>query len=244
MPSTNRVKNLDEAFVHIVRSGFNSKQGMGQIVTITGATTAVQKLGVERGAGETGIETLYAVALTSVNGVTDFSIDGNALDSAFAVGDPPGTIRSIASGDIAAAITAITGGVSGDQFGIFKRPPAYSSGLIPYVTAKSSEPLPGKRDIRDRGALTDRKKMAQQGGVLNLTARHENANAGLSKFVDQDILVILEREDNRAGVVNETEIYYGSYIHALPGPNESEGDTDTDVTVAIPYETIAVLPGT
>ena len=232
---TARVKYLEESVVHIVRSGFTQIVGVGQIITITAANDGVQKLDAFRGAGETGTVDMYAIALKAVNAVTTFTIDGKTLSTSFAAGDPPGTMKLIDSGDIAGALV-VSAGVAGDQFAIVKRPPAFTDGLIPYVTAKSVEFLDIRRPIRDRGALNHRKKMAQQGGVLNLTAKYENVLAGLGKFVDQEIVIILEREDNRDGTVVETEFYYGAHIPALPGPNESEGDTDTAVTVAVNFE--------
>lgn len=230
------VKNLEESFVHIVRSGFTQIVGVGQIITITGASSSVSKTDAFRGAGETGSVPMYCIALKAVNAAYNFTVDSQALSTAYAIGDPPGTMKLIPSGDIAGTIAAVSSGVAGDQFAIVKRPLAFADGLIPYVTAKSVEFLDIRRPIRDRGALNHRKKMAQQGGVLNLTAKYENVLAGLGKFVDQELVVILEREDNRDGTVVETEFYYGAHIPALPGPNESEGDTDTDVTVAVNFE--------
>jgi len=237
------VKNLEETFVSIVRANANtvvSARSVGQRVTILTATTLQAVITAVRGAGHApGAVASYAVALTAINGATVLTIGGNT--ATFVLGDPPGTAIPFSANVDPAATCTVTSGVAGDMFAIVQQPPAYASNLIGFVTAKSFEPDDLRRDIRDRGVLQHKKIMAMQGGVLTLTAKYENAKAGLSQYVDQHIIIVAERDDDRQGTVTEKEIFYGAYINAIPPPNETEGDTDTDVSIAVRVEMIAVV---
>lgn len=239
------VKNLEESFVHIVRATANTvvaARSVGQRVSFPTDSTFVSETTAVRGAGHTGASVnAYAVALTAINSALDITIGGQQV--VFVAGDPPGTaIPFGAAIDIVGAITLLASSATpGDLVAIVQQPPAFAAGLIGFVTAKSFEPDDLRRDIRDRGALQHKKIMAMQGGVLTLTAKYENAVAGLSKFVDQHIIVVAERDDDRQGTVTETEVFYGAYINAIPPPNETEGDTDTDVSIAVRVEMVAVV---
>lgn len=245
---TEVVKSLEEAFIAIVKAGGTpptivSARSVGQIIIATGATTLETHTDAYRGAGHTGTAKAYAVALTAVRSAAVITIAAKTFT--FAAGDPPGTAvpnSDDSTIDITATPTIATA-TKGDMFAIVEQPPDYSADAaqIPYVTAKNEDPDPITRDIRYKGVLQHRKRMALQGGTLNLTALYENAKKGLSAFVDQDIIIIAEIEDDRSGTVTERRIYYGCRINSIPAPSEATGDTDSDCSIAARYELLAVV---
>ncbi len=247
MGRTSVVKNMDECFVHIIlatAATIVAARSVGGRHTVSAVDTLVGTILAARGAGHTGSVAAYAIALTAIKAGNVITLDGQT--ATFITADPPGTaVPFSATPDIAATPTAVVAAAAvGDMFAIAAQPTYTASDLISYVTAKSAEPLDLRREIRDKGVLAHRKIMAQQGGVLTLSAKYENAKAGLSKFVDQDIIVICEREDNRNGVVTEKEIFFGARINAIPNLNETEGDTDTDLSIPISFEMYANVAGT
>ena len=241
---TTVVKNLDEGFLYITRANANSvvaSRSVGQRITAIGATSIATPLtDAVRGAGYLGsggaaaTVSAFAVALTAVNDATVITISSET--ATFAQGAPPGTAIPFTGVIDIQALPTITSGVSGDKFAIVEQPPTYSSGRIDYVQSKSDEPAELNRDIRDKGSLTHRKKNALEMGVLSLTSFYENNQAGVSKYAGQEIIVVLERDDDRGNVITEREIYYGARINVTPPINESTGDTDSDTTVSINYE--------
>lgn len=243
---TNVVKNLDEGFLHMVRANANSivaSRSVGQRFSATGAasigtplTDAIRGAGY---AGSSGTVLAYAIALTAINDATVITIGGET--ATFAAGDPPGTAIPFSAAIDIQGVPTITSGVAEDMFAIVEQPPSYSSGRIDFVQSKSNEPAELNRDIRDKGSLAHRKKNALEMGVLSLTSFYENNQAGVSKYAGQEIIVVLEREDNRAAVVTEKEIYYGARINVTPPINESTGDTDSDITVSVNYELMAIV---
>lgn len=245
---TSVIKNLDELFYYIVLGIADpptvvSARAVTQRIGITAATTFERTVLAARGAGHTAAaDKGYAVALTAIRSALVVTVDAKTFT--FAAGDPPGTAVVNADDsavDLGANPSAVATGTAGDQVAIVEQPPTYTGGLIPYVTAASEESPPIRRDIRDKGQLQHRKKMSIENGVLTLTALYENAKKGLSKYVDQNIIVVGERIDDRHGVVTEKLIFYGSYINAIPAPTEAEGDTDTNIVIPISYELLAIL---
>lgn len=246
---TNIVKQLDEGFLYAVRRvelTIEAARSVGQRITALTATTLIALTTAARGAGYVGsggaaaTVSAYAVAISAIRSATTVTIGAEtALFPAFS---PPGTaIPFTGVIDIQAAPT-IAGATVGDKIAIVEQPPALTdANLIDYVTSKSGEPLPLTRDIRDRGVLRHRKKMSQEGGTLTLSEKFQNFATGLPAYVDQDLIVVVEREDNRCGVVTEKEIYYGAHIEMSPSLNETEGDTDTDMSPVITYELRAVV---
>jgi len=247
---TSVVKNLDELFWYIQpltsddsRLTIVTARSVVQRIGITGATSMERTVESVRGAGHSAAANKgYAVALTAIRDALQLTV--TAL-FAFAAGDPPGTaVHSAADAAIdLGAEPTLTAGVDGDMVAIVEQPKAvtWATNGIPYVTAISQEPNELRRDIRDKDQLQHRKKMSLEGGVLTLTAKYENAKRGLSKYVDQDIIVIGERIDDRAGMVTEKCIFYGSRINAISAPSEAEGDSDSDVSIPIAYELLAIV---
>jgi len=241
---TNVVKNLDEGFLYITRANANSivaSRSVGQRFSVTGATAIATPLtDAIRGAGYVGsggaaaTVLAYAVALTAINDATVVTVGGET--ATFAEGAPPGTAIPFSGVIDIQAVPTVTSGVAGDMFAIVEQPPTYSTGRIDYVQSKSDEPAELNRDIRDKGSLAHRKKNALEMGVLSLTSFYENNQAGVSKYAGQEIIVVLERDDDRGNVISEKEIYYGARINVTPPINESTGDTDSDTTVSINYE--------
>ena len=146
--------------------------------------------------------------------------------------------------DLTGEITVIgASAIVGDEVALVAQAPTYTwaSNGISYITAVSQEPPDLRRDIRDHGHLQHRKRMSVENGVMTFTALYENAKACLSQYIDQDFIMIGEREDDRVGVVTEKVILYGARINSIPAPNESEGDSDTDTSFAVNYELLAVV---
>lgn len=242
---TTDVKNLEEFFWYaILGSGtpptLITARAVVQRVSLLTATTLVRTVLAARGAGHSAATNAgYMIALTAMRSATVFTLDGKTFT--FAAGDPPGTaVTSIddATIDLGAEPT-VTGGTAGDQVAVVDQPQTYSGGLISYVTAVSGEPQDLRREIRDKGQLQHRKRMAVEGGIMTFSSKYQNAKAGLSKFVDQDFIMVGERVDDRVGVVTEKLILYGCRMNAIPNPNESEGDSDSEISIPIRYELLA-----
>ena len=241
-------KNLDELFFYAIRDDSSppSIVGARRVVkrgAMTGAAAAVVTALAARGAGySTAADKPYAVALSSMKTALEITLDAKTLT--FSVGDPPGTaVTNVddSSVDISSGAITYSAGTSGDQFALVAQPPSYSGGLLSYVTAVSQEPPDLRRAIRDKGQLQHYKKMAIENGVITLTAKYQNAKAGLAAFVDQDFILVGEREDDRNGTITEKLVFYGARINALQAPNESEGDTDTDIAIPVSYELLAIV---
>ena len=242
------VANLDEFFWHVILANGTpptliTARSVTQRVAFTAAATLVRNILAARGAGHTAAADVgYAVALTAMRTAADITLDSKHF--IFKIGDPPGTAivqtTDEASIDLG-ALPTVTSATAGDQVAIVEQPPTYSGGLISYITAVSQESPDLRRDIRDKGQLQHRKRMAVENGVMTFTAKYENAKAGLSQFVDQDFIMVGEREDDRVGVVTEKVILYGARINSIPAPNESEGDSDTDTSIAVNYELLAIV---
>ena len=244
---TTVVANLDELFFYAVRDDSTPPSIIGarrvvQRIGMTGAATAEETALAVRGAGYSAAANKpYAVALTSIRSALVITLDAKTLT--FAEGDPPGTaVTNVddSAVDIGATPTYGTG-TAADQIALVAQPPDYSGGLLGYVTAVSQEPNDIRRGIRDRGQLQHRKKMSIEHGVITLTAKYQNAKAGLAAFVDQEFILVGERVDDRAGIVTEKIIFFGCHIDALQAPNESIGDTDTDIAIPVMYELMAVV---
>ncbi len=247
MGRTSVVKNMEECYVHIIlatAATIVAARSVGGRWTVSAVDTLAGTILAARGAGHTGSVAAYAVALTSVIAGNVITLGGET--ATFITADPPGTgVPFSGTPNIALTPTAVVAATAvGDMFAIVAQPTYTTSDLISYATAKSVEPMDLRREIRDKGVLNHRKIMAQQGGVLTLSAKYENAKKGLSKFVDQDIIVICEREDDRNGVVTEKEMFFGARINAIPNLNETEGDTDTELSIPISFEMYANIAGT
>lgn len=249
---TSVVKNLDELFWYIqpldtndARLTIVTARAVTRRVSFTAAATLSSTTLEARGAGHTDptADEGYVVALTSIRSAAVLTLD--AKTNTFVAGDPPGTAvvnQDDSAVDLTAVPTVATA-TAGDQVAIVEQPKAvtWATNGIPYVTAVSYDTPPFRRDIRDKGQLQHRKRMAVENGVLTLTASYENAKRGLSKYVDQNIIVIGERIDDRYNTVTEKLIFYGAYIPAIPPLNESAGDTDTNCVVPINYELLAIV---
>ncbi len=200
---TSVVKNLDEFFWYaILGTGtpptLITARSVVQRVSFTGGATLVRTILSARGAGHTAAaDKGYAVALTAMRTAAVMTLDGKTFT--FAVGDPPGTALTSVD-DVAidlGALPTVASATAGDQLVVVEQPPTYSGGLIPYITAVSLEMPDLRREVRDKGALQHRKRMSMENGVATFTAKYENAKAGLSKFIDQDFIMVGEREDDR-----------------------------------------------
>ncbi len=243
---TTDVKNLSEFFWYgILGNGtpptLVTARSVVQRVSITAAATLVRTILAARGAGHiAGADKGLMVALTAMRSAAVFTLGGKTFT--FAAGDPPGTaVRAVdddATLDLGALPTVATG-TAGDQVAVVEYPPTYSGGLLSFISAIGGEPQDLRRDIRDKGALQHRKRMAVEGGIMTFSALYQNAKAGMSQFVDQDFIMVGERTDDRVGVVTEMLILYGCRMNAIPSPNESEGDSDSDVSIPVRYELLA-----
>jgi len=244
---TTVVHNLDELFWYAILDDTTPPSIVGarrvvQRGAMTAAAAATLSALAARGAGYSAAANKpYAVALTAIRSALVITLDAKTLT--FEAGDPPGTaVPNVddSAVDIGATPTYASG-TSGDQFALVAQPPTYSGGLLPFVTAVSQESPDVRRDIRDKGQLQHRKKMAIEMGTITLTAKYQNAKAGLAQFVDQDFILVGERIDDRAGIVTEKFFFFGAHINALQAPNESSDDTDTDIAIPVTYELLAIV---
>lgn len=249
---TTVVKNLNELFWYIqpldtndARLTIVTARAVTRRCVFTAAAVLSSTTAEHRGAGHTEptSDKGYVVALTAIRSAAVLTLD--AKTTTFVAGDPPGTAvvnQDDSAVDLTAVPTVATA-TADDMVAIVEQPKAvtWDTNGISYVTAATMDPPLLRRDIRDKGQLQHRKKMAVENGILNLTALYENAKQGLSKYVDQNIIVIGERIDNRIGVVTEKYIFYGAYINSIPAPTEAEGDTDTNIVIPISYELLAIV---
>ncbi len=246
---TSIVKSLGELYWHAILDDSTPPSIVGarrvvQRVSFTAAATLVRTTASNRGAGHTAAAHKgYAVALTGMRSAAVMTLDGKTFT--FAAGDPAGTaLTSVDDTTIdLGALPTVATATAGDQLAVVAQPPSYTwaSQGIEYITAVSLEMLDLRRDIRDKGQLQHRKRMAQEGGVATFSAKYENAKKGLSKFVDQNFIMIGEREDDRNGVVTEKVLLYGCRINSIPAPNESEGDADSDTSIPVMFELMAIV---
>ncbi len=241
------VKNLDELFWFGILAGGTpptliTARSVVQRVSLIGSSPPARTILAARGAGHSAVaDKGYAVALTAIRTAMVLTVDGKTFT--FVAGDPPGTAvvnQDDSAVDLGAAPTVATD-TAGDQVAIVEQPPTYSSGNQLYISAVSQEPPDLRRAIRDHGQLQHRKRMAIENGVMTFTQRYQSAKAGLAALIDQDFIMVGEREDNRNGVVTEKVILYGARVNSIPALNESSGDTDTDVAFAVNYELLAVV---
>ena len=70
-----------------------------------------------------------------------------------------------------------------------------------------------------------------------------NNKAGLLALADQDIIIIFEREDDRAHVVSEYHYFLQARINQSNMPDESEGDEISAYTVNARFERAYTIPG-
>ncbi len=241
------VKNLDEYFWFGILAGGTpptliTSRSVVQRVSLTGGATLVRTVLAARGAGHSAAaDKGYAVALTAIRSAMVLTLSAKTLT--FVAGDPPGTAvvnQDDSAVDLGALPTVATA-TAEDQVAIVEQPPTYSSGNQLYISAVSQEAPDLRRDIRDHGQLQHRKRMSVENGVMTFTQRYQSAKAGLAAFIDQDFIMVGEREDNRNGVVTEKVILYGARVNSIPALNESEGDTDADAAFAVNYELLAVV---
>ena len=113
-----------------------------------------------------------------------------------------------------------------------------------FVTAKTHEEGDIAQAIRDKGQLQEWKLRADIERRLSMTLSYLNSKAGLLALADQDIIIIAEREDNRAGVISEYHYFLQARINQENMPDESEGDEISGYVINARYERAFTIAGT
>jgi len=225
-------------------------------LTVTGAGGATGVIVADQQDGTDGILTLSDVdesvdvfndseALTDTDtGAAD--VDGTLTDrtATFAPGDPPDEAKQVTVAGDGLSTTLLTGGAAGDAFEILRGIPTYSSSdYLLYATAKSHEEGDIAQAIRDKGQLQEWKLRADIERRLSLTLSYLNSKAGLLALADQDIIIIAEREDDRAGVITEYHYFLQARINQENMPDESEGDEISGYVINARFERSYTIAG-
>jgi len=229
---------------------------VGQVVT--GAAGATGVIVADQDNGPTGILTL-----DSVDESTNAFVDGEAITdpitgaakvaagttlndrtATFAQGDPPDEAKQVAVAGDALSTTLITGGAAKDAFEILRGLPTYSSSdYLLYVKAKSHEEGDIPTRVEDKGQLQHRKPRADVERRLSMTLSYINSKAGLEALADQDIIIIAEREDDRAHVISEYHYFLQARINQNNLPDESEGDEISGYVINARFERSYTIAG-
>ena len=187
---------------------------------------------------ETLTGTLAGAAAGTVNGtLTDRS-------ATFSQGDPPDEAKQVTVNGDALSTTIITGGAAGDAFEILRGLPTYSSSdYLLFVNAKTAEEGDIATRVDDKGQLQHRKTRADVERRLSMTVSYVNSKAGLLALADQDIIIIAEREDDRAQVISEYHYFLQARINQENLPDESEGDEISNIVINARYERSFTIAG-
>ncbi len=229
---------------------------VGQIVT--GAAGATGVIVADQEDGTDGILTLDDVdesvsAFVDGEAITD-PITGAAKvatgttlvnrTATFSEGDPPDEAKQVTVAGDALSTTIVTGGAAGQMFEILRGLPSYSStDYLLYVKSLTHEEGMFTTDVRDKGQLQERKSRGDIERSLSMTLSYINNKAGLLALADQDIIIIAEREDDRAGVVSEYHYFLQARINEENLPDESEGDEISGYTINARFERSYSLAG-
>ena len=162
----------------------------------------------------------------------------------FAVGDPPDEAKQVAVAGEDLSPMLNTGAAAGDAFEILRGLPDYGSpDYLLYAKGKTHEEGEMTTPIRDKGQLQENKVRADIERSISLTLSYLNSKAGLLALTDQDIIIIAEREDDRAGVITEYHYYLQARINADNIPDESEGDEISGYVITARFERAYTLAG-
>ncbi len=229
--------------------------------TVSGAAGATGLIVADQDNGATGILTLDDVdesisAFVDGEVLTDDSGGPNGAakvaagttlndrSATFSQGDPPDEAKQVTVNGDALSTTIITGGAAGDAFEILRGLPAYSSSdYLLFVNAKTAEEGDIATRVDDKGQLQHRKTRADVERRLSMTVSYVNSKAGLLALTDQDIIIIAEREDDRAQVVSELHIFLQARINQENLPDESEGDEISGKVITARYERAYTISG-
>ncbi len=258
--ATRGLKGTTAAVVTVARElAYDTQTGaftVGQ--TVTGAAGATGVIVADQEDGTDGILTLNNVdesvsAFVDGEAITD-PITGAAKVAAgttlndrtatFVPGDPPDEAKQVTVAGDALSTTILTGGAAGDAFEILRGLPTYaSSDYLLYATAKSHEEGDIAQAIRDKGQLQEWKLRADIERRLSLSLSYLNSKAGLLALADQDIIIIAEREDDRAGVISEYHYFLQARINQENMPDESEGDEISGYVINARFERSYTIAG-
>ena len=255
------LKGSTAAVVTVARElAYDTQTGaFGVGLTVTGAAGATGVIVADQEDGTDGILTLDSVdesvspfvdgeAITDSNTGVAKVASGTTLNdrtATFAPGDPPDEAKQVTVNGDALSTTIITGGAAGDAFEVLRGIPPYdrSDDYMMYVKSKTSEEGEITTDVRDKGWLQHRKLRADVERKLSMTLSYMNNKAGLLALADQDIIIIFEREDDRAQVVTEYHYFLEARINQSNMPDESEGDEISAYTVNARFERAYTIPG-
>ena len=186
---------------------------------------------------------VIVVPVTPIYVVTTVKIGSNTALS-FAAGTPPGQGQRLT---LATSETILlTGGATGYVFDVLldydEETTTFPTTPQSYLQNLSGGTPETTRDVRDKGTLKHRKRMATVEKTLSVTQLFTNYGEGLLAFNEIPYIMRIQRKDDRAGLATEVCYYYSCFQHG-PIPNESGGDTDTDNSFDIRYERFVTVAG-
>lgn len=219
-----------------------------------GTSGATALISAVKDDGVTGTLTLSEVVGTFQNPETIGESDGSGNGSStsllvdrqatFTVGTPPDEAAVVVTAGAGLSDLFLTGGKAGDTYEILRGRPTYgTSDYVGYVTGKTGEEGDPKIVIRDKGIIQHRKNRGDVERTLSVNTRYLNDLAGLSQLVDQDAILVFEREEDRDGTATELTYYLQARQDAKAGPNESEGSDSSDTSFQMRFERAYSLAG-
>lgn len=256
--ATRGLKGTTAAVVTVARELAYDGQGGDFAVgeTVTGAAGATGVIAADQDNGADGILTLNSVDESTSPFVNDEVLTGSITGAAvvdgtltdrtatFAPGDPPDEAKQVTVAGDGLSTTLLTGGAAGDAFEVLRGIPTYTSAdYLLFANAKSHEEGDIAQAIRDKGQLQEWKLRADIERRLSMTLSYLNSKAGLLALADQDIIIIAEREDDRAGVISEYHYFLQARINQENLPDESEGDEISGYTINARFERAYTIAG-
>ena len=155
----------------------------------------------------------------------------------FAAGTVPNQAVQVTIGGIALSPVLATGGAAKNVFEILRGFPDYGSNDYgKYVRTKSSEEGERTLDVRDKGNLQHRKRIADVVRTLSIGHDYVNQQEALLSVAGTDTVLIYERQDDREGVTTETTVFFQARNNMTKTANESEGAEISDITTDFRFE--------
>jgi hypothetical protein len=155
----------------------------------------------------------------------------------FSTGTVPDQAVQVTIGGIALSPILASGGAAKNVFEILRGFPDFGStdyGI--YVRTKTSEENPKTFDVRDKGILQDRKRIADVVRTLSIGHDYVHHKEVLLSIAGTDAVLIYQRQDDRAGTTTETTVFLQARNNMAKTANESEGAEISDITTDLRFE--------
>jgi len=223
-------------------------------LTVTGGTSlATGVIAADKDDGASGTLTLNSVTGTFQNNevLTDSGTGAAVVDGAltdrqatFTEGDPPDEAKQVVVLGAGLSTTLITGGTDGNRFEILRGLPTFgATDYVAFVTGKTGEEGESTFEARDKGVLQHRKRRHDIERRLTINVSYLHDKEILSALLDQDSILILERDDDRQGTVTEQHFFLQARSNGKAMPNESEGGDISGLSIDFRFERAYTLPG-